>query len=125
VALASWILVIAVCVSLPAFLIAGWRKWMRHAPQRGIPAACALVGFILGSMSALIAVCSSLYASVRGGFAYYDPALLTIYRIGFLLALGGLISALGGLWKPNALRWYSPAVCIAMIMLWCIWMAGE
>jgi hypothetical protein len=76
-------------------------------------------------MSALIAVCSSLYASARGGFAYYDPKLITVYRAGFLLALGGLISGVGGVWRPNALRWYSPALSIAMIVLWCIWMSGE
>lgn len=90
-----------------------------------MPAVLALVGFILGSISALIAVCSSLYASARGGFRYYDPALITIYRTGFLLSLGGLASALGGLWKPNALRWYSPALSVCMILLWGIWMAGE
>src|ERR1051326_2799325 len=70
-------------------------------------------------------VCSSLYASVRGGFSYYDPALITIYRIGFLLASAGLIFALGGARRPTALRWYSPALSIAMILLWCVWMSGE
>lgn len=123
--MASWILATVVCVSLPMVLVGGWRKWTQQAPQQGIPSVLALVGFILGSMSALIAVGSSLYARVRGSFAYYDPALITIYRIGFLLALGGLISALGGVWRPNALRWYSPALSTAMILLWCIWMAGE
>jgi hypothetical protein len=47
-------------------LVGGWRKWTQQAPQQGIPSVLALVGFILGSMSALIAVGSSLYARVRG-----------------------------------------------------------
>ena len=85
----------------------------------------SLTGFALGSASALLAVGGILFAAASGGFRYYDPTLLTIYMIGLLLSLGGLVIALCGVWKPSALRWHAPILSLGMLFLWFVWAAGE
>jgi hypothetical protein len=44
----------------------------------------SLIGFTLASASGLLAVSSVLYAHAIGGFPFYDPRLLRIYRWGDL-----------------------------------------
>jgi hypothetical protein len=84
-----------------------------------------LAGFALASMSAVVAIGAGLYSVTTGGFLYYAPSLLMIYRIGLLLSLGGLAFGLGGVWKRNPLRWHAPALSIGMLLLWLFWASGE
>jgi hypothetical protein len=84
-----------------------------------------MAGFTLGTASALLAAGSILYAGATGGFPYYAPALLRIYKIGILLSLGGIAFGLGGIWKGNALRWHAAALPFGMLLLWVLWASGE
>lgn len=112
-------------IALPMVLITGWRRWLRRVPQQGLSGVLALAGFTLGSGSAVLAVGSIAYAMATGGFRYYAPAIIAIYRIGILLSLAGLAFAIGGVWKPNALRWQAPVLSFGMLLLWFIWASGE
>ena len=85
----------------------------------------SLAGFVLGSASALLAIGTILYAITTGGFRFYDPTLLKVYRAGLLLALGGLVFALVGVWNRNPLRWHAPALSLGMLVIWLIWVSGE
>jgi hypothetical protein len=120
-----WLLLVVEYVGLPAVLIAGWSRLLRHPGHPGGLAKVSLIGFLLGSASALLAVGSQLYAHWIGGFQYYDPPLLRIYRIGLLLSLCGLICAAIGAFRRNALRWYAPALSFGMFVLWFMWAVGE
>jgi hypothetical protein len=85
----------------------------------------SLAGFALGTASIVLAIGALLYAGARGGFRYYAPTLLTSYKVGVLLSLGGMAFALGGIWKRNALRWHAPALSIGMLLCWLFWASGE
>jgi 4-amino-4-deoxy-L-arabinose transferase-like glycosyltransferase len=49
----------------PIMLIWGWARWARLPKQRRVAAVLSLVGFILASASALLAVSSISYAHDR------------------------------------------------------------
>ncbi|HWF02503.1 MAG TPA: hypothetical protein VHA06_02400 [Candidatus Angelobacter sp.] len=76
-------------------------------------------------MSAALAIGAILYWIAIGGFRFYAPSLLVIYRFGFSLALGGFVLGLGGVWKRNPLRWYAPLLSLGMFLLWLLWASSE
>ena len=89
--------------------------------RRGTRTVCgvlSLIGFTFASLSCLLAVSSMLYANVTGGFAYYDPVLMRIYRCGFLLSLAGFGFGVSGIWQSNPLRWHAPACAVGMLIYW-------
>jgi len=75
--------------------------------------AVALLGFILASASALLAVSAMAYSLMRGGFPFYDPLLMRIFGVGGLLSLGGLVFGVGGAWRAKL----SAAVVIVFLAL--------
>lgn len=115
---------IAAYIVVPIVFITGWIRWRRR-PQGDPTLGISFIGFMLGSASALLAACSILIAFLGGGFRYYDPVLLQIYRIGILLSLGGLVCAAIGAFRRSILRWYAPILSLGMLALWFIWSAGE
>src|ERR1700722_7080666 len=83
----------------PIALIWGWARWVRLPKLRTVPSLLSLIGFVLATASALLAVSAVAYAFVVH-FPYYDPLLLRIYRLGVLLSLGGIVFGIGGVWRP-------------------------
>lgn len=115
---------IAAYIVVPLVFITGWIRWRRR-PQGDPTLGISFIGFVLGSASALLAVVSILVAFLGGGFRYYDPVLLQIYRIGILLSLGGLVCAAIGAFGRSILRWYAPGLSLGMLVLWFLWASSE
>jgi hypothetical protein len=113
------------CIGLAIVFIVGWRRWLRRSSPQGRLSALSLAGFTLGSASVVLAIGSIVYSMAVGGFRYYDPSLLTIYRIGILLSLLGLTMGLCGVWRSSALRWHALILSLGMLILWLVWVAGE
>jgi len=119
------VLIIAAYLSVPIVLISGWMRWWRRSETESLVSRFALAGFATGNASAALALGSFIYSLVIGGFPYWDPPLIRIYRVGLLLSLGAMVLSLGGVMRRNALRWHAPALSAGMVMLWVLWMAGE
>jgi hypothetical protein len=112
-------------IALPAIMISGWVRWAKRRTPRTLSGIFSLTGFILGTTSGLLAISSILYALMIGGFPYYDPFLLRIYRWGGLLSLAGIAFAISGAWRPNPLRWYAPACAAGTLLFWFMAATGE
>jgi len=56
--------------------------------------------------------------AVTHGFGWYDPLLLRGMLVGLLLSLGGILFGLGGVWRPNPLRWHAPISAVATLAFW-------
>lgn len=106
-------------VASPIVLVWGWLRWVRLPKLRTVPSTLSFAGFILATASALLAVAAMTYAQVHH-FPYYDPLLLRIFRCGALLSLGGIVFGIGGVWRPNSLRWHAPASAVCMLTFWII-----
>jgi hypothetical protein len=110
--------------AVPFITIWGWWRWTKLRQPRTLASDLSLIGFGLATLSALLAVITWIMASTRG-FAFYDPLLLAIYKVGLLLALGGMILGLSGLWRPGPLRWHAPLCSLAMLVFWFIAASSE
>jgi len=69
---------------------------------------------MFGTVTVALALGSLIYAHAIGGFPYYDPRLLRIYRWGTGLSLLGVVFGIGGVWRRSALRWHAPALSVGM-----------
>jgi|SRR5579863_3549284 len=108
----------------PVTLVWGWARWTVEREPRTFFSIVSLIGFILATTSALLAVASAGYALTHG-FRYYDPLLLRIFRRGFLLSLGGLLFGIGGVWRRSSLRWPAPISALGTLAFWVAAAAGE
>jgi hypothetical protein len=111
-------LIVGGIIGAPSLLVWGWVRWAQRPQPRSIVPILSFAGFLLATASGVLAVFSVMYSLTVGGFAYYDPRLMRIFRWGFLLSLAGLALGIGGVWRPSSLRWHSPASAIGTLMFW-------
>jgi len=109
----------------PLFIGWGWVRWQKAPRHFEWGSALSLAGFVLASAACLLGVGTAIYARVIGGFPFYDPRLLRIYRWGILLSLLGLVCAVGGIWHRNSIRWHAPVASLAMLVYWFLSAASE
>jgi hypothetical protein len=86
--------------------------------QRNLTSVLSLIGFLLASASALLALCAGVYAQAIQGFRYYDPVLLRVFRAGGLLSLGSIVFGSGGAWRRGSLRWHAPVAGLGSLAFW-------
>jgi hypothetical protein len=84
---------------LPALFISGWVRLSKDKNLGSTPRLFAVVGFSLATGSARLGLFTFLYARLIHSFPYYDPTLMRIYAFGSLLALAGVLSSVGGIWR--------------------------
>jgi hypothetical protein len=111
-------LFICIVVGIPVALVWGWLRWWKQAKARNLFSIMSLIGLSLATAAALLAVSTAIYAKAIGGFPFYDPTLLRIYRYGALLSLSGIVFSFAGLWGPSALRWHAPVCSVGTLMYW-------
>jgi hypothetical protein len=111
-------------LAAPVSLIWGWLRWQKLPMPRTAPSILSLTGFVLATVSGLLAVSTIAYAQIHR-FPFYDPLLLRIFRWGALLSAGGLVFGLAGVWRPSSLRWHAPASGFAMLIFWIVAASGE
>ena len=102
--------------------------WIRFAklPRLGTAGSVlSLIGLILATASAALAVSSIGYAVVIRGFQYYDPRLMRIFRWGIFLSLGGIVLGTGGIGKRTSPRWHVPVSGVCVLVFWIVAAEGE
>ena len=108
----------------PILLVWGWMRWSKGPRSQNVCAALSWVGFLFATVSAGLAIITVFTALVRP-FPFYDPVLLFIYRVAFLLAIPGMVAALAGIWKPGPLRWHAPLCVAGTTFFWLMMASGE
>ena len=108
----------------PVALILGWNEWVKAPKPKTISSIVSLVGFILASCSALLAVLTIAYANVHH-FGFYNPVLMRIFAFGILLSASGFCVSVGGAWRKSILRWPSLLSSLGMLAFWILATAGE
>ena len=113
--------VVVVLGGLAAWVIWGWKSWIRYRFETPSFGWLSVTGVSLASLSALLQIGSGTWAQFVE-FQFNDPVLLRIYFIGFWLALLGLISGLIGTVKDGSLRFKAPSLSAFLLLSW-IWHA--
>jgi hypothetical protein len=119
------ILVFGGFLAAPILLIWGWARWMHRPSQRDNSTILSLAGFLFTTASALLGVTAIAYSYSIGGFPYYDPRLLKIFRWGLLLSLIAVALSALGAGRPNSLRWHALGGSIATLLFWIVAIEGE
>lgn len=110
---------------VPVAAFTGLRRCIRARTELKWIFRPSLIGFGFGLAAVLLVPIAIAWGAGKGGFRYYDPALMRFFGIGLLLSLGGLIAGLVGTRKKNLLRWHAPVLSLGMLLLWWIWTLGE
>jgi hypothetical protein len=108
----------------PVLLICGWAQWRRQPKQRTVFSILSLVGIVLATTSALLAIAAIAYAQIHR-FPHQDPLLIKLYRVGMILSRSGLVFGIGGVWRPNSVRWYAPASALSTLAFWMLAATSE
>lgn len=103
----------------------GWIRWAKHPQPKTLYSILSLIAFTLGTLSALLAVSSMLYALMIGSFPYYDARLLRIFGWGGVLSIAGLVCAIGGVRESTSLRWHALGLSLGMLLFWWMSAMGE
>lgn len=114
-----------VLIASPNVILWGWVRWLRRSQPLSLMASLSLAGLALATASAVLAITSVLYARAVGGFPFFDPSLLRIYRWGAMLSLLGIGLAVIGVWKPNPVRWHALACAAGTLVFWIVAAEGE
>lgn len=119
------LLVAVLFVGVPVLLISGWFRWITRSQSRTAFSIISLVGFAIGTASVLLALSAFFYGQVYGGFPFYDPLLLAVYRVGLVISITGIIVGIAGVWRSNLLRWHAPLLSCSMLLFWFLMAIGE
>jgi O-antigen ligase len=109
----------------PIMLAWGWIRFAKLPRLGTVGSVLSLIGLILATASAALAVSSIGYAVVIRGFPYYDPRLMRIFRRGTFLSLGGIVLGTGGIGKRTSPRWHVPVSAVCMFVFWIVAAEGE
>jgi hypothetical protein len=105
-------------VGTPALLIWGWTRWPCRTRPLRVASVFSWIGLALATASALIYLRSASYAVVIGGFPFYDPVLMRIYRTGSLLSLVALMFGFAGAFTTGPVRWHAPVAAAGTLFAW-------
>lgn len=114
-----------VVAGLPIIFVWGWLRWYKRTGKQGLFSILSLIGFALATVSALLAAVTWGYAKATGGFPYYDPTLMSIYRYGALTSLAGIGVALAGVWRPGEVRWHALVCAVGTLLYWLLLASTE
>ena len=110
--------VLCIYVALPVAILSGWIHWARQPKSLTTFSALSIVGFFLATCSVLLAFGGLLYAHAIGGFPFYDPRLMRLYRWGGHLSLAGIVLGIVGCFRRSTLRWYAPVCSVGAFIYW-------
>jgi hypothetical protein len=117
--------VVCIWVGLPVAIFIGWGRWFRSNKSLSFLSLASVFAFGLATCSVLLAASSLVYAHAIGGFPFYDPRLMRVYRWGLLSSLAGVVLGLTGCWGRNTLRWYAPMCSSGAFVFWFVSAMGE
>jgi len=126
--LESFLLLLTAClfyVPIPVAIVWGWVRWLRNMHPRSAASLLSLAGLGFATSSELLLIFTTIYAHKIGGFPFYDPMLLRIYRWGGILSLAGIVFGIAGAFRPNPIRWLAPACAVGMFLFWGMLAMGE
>ena len=110
---------------IPAGIVWGWVRYFAKPTKLTMAFAFSLIGFGLTTASAMLVAGAAVYSGMVGGFQFYDPRLIKVFRVGALLTGLSVLTSLVGIWKKNPLRWFASICSTGMGIAWFYLMLAE
>jgi len=104
----------------PVMLVWGWIRWAKRPKLRTMPSILSLLGFILTTTSATLAVSCLVYDHLHPNprFATFYPLLWNMVRCGVLTSFAGILFSVVGVWRKSSLRWHAPVCALGTLAFW-------
>jgi hypothetical protein len=117
----SWFIVFVLAyLEGPIILVWGWLRWSSRRPRLWtISSTLSLIGLALSSASAFLGLWTIGYAC-SGGFELKYDFFFRVVTKGFILSLGAMLFALGGIWRKSSLRWFAPSSSLGVFAFWLV-----
>jgi hypothetical protein len=109
---------VVIYIGLPALMIWGWKWWARDKHPQSLFSILSVISLGFATAACMLSIATMIYARAIGGFPFYDPRLLAIYRWGLLLSLAGMLFGIGGAFRKGPLRQIAPISAAVMLMFW-------
>jgi hypothetical protein len=122
---AFFVLLLASYFAVPVLIVWGWIRYFSKQDKLKTFPLISCVGLALATASGFLVVGTAVFARVTGGFAYYDPGLKWVFRLGILLTAASIVLSLIGIWRKSSLRWHAPTCSIGMAVIWLYLFAAE
>lgn len=119
------VLILGAYLGAPTFLIWGWVMWIGHPEERNRSTVISFAGLLLATASGLLAVSAVTYSVWTGGYRYYDPRLLRIFRWGLSLSLTGVVLSALDTGRRNLIRWHALCSSIGTLLFWLVAIEAE
>src|SRR5208282_1172219 len=100
---------------VPPIMIWGWYRWWRGRTTKTAGQLVSLTGFLLSTVSVLLAVALYLLPSAAGSS---DQASEFISFLGMRVALAGIPFSIVGTGWPGPLRWHALACSLLIPFFW-------
>jgi hypothetical protein len=116
----SDIVLFVLCGVVPAVMVWGWVRWIRRNQARTVFLILSRIALVSATTSALLALASVLYyRSIPGRIFVPDPMpAIIVERAGAALALIATATAIGGVMRPNLLRWHALVGALGALFFW-------
>jgi hypothetical protein len=109
----------------PIMLAWGWIRFAK-LPRLGTGGSIfSLIGLILATASAVLAISSIAYAAANRGFPYHDPRLTRILLWGIFLSLGAIFLGTVGVGPRTSPLWHAPVSGACLLIFWIVATLGE
>jgi hypothetical protein len=105
-------------IGLPALMVWGWTRWAKDKQPQSLFSILSAISLAFASAACMLSIATFIYARVIGGFPFYDPRLLAIYRWGIDLSLAGTCFGIGGAFRKGPLRQVAPISAGVMLIYW-------
>ncbi len=103
---------------LPVMLVWGWVRWCKRPKLKTMPSIISLVGFILATASAALAVSSLVYAHFLHFSDGLDPVLYRMFGSGMWISFAGILFSVSGACWQSSLRWHAPVCAVGTLAFW-------
>jgi hypothetical protein len=103
----------------PISLIWGWARWARRPKSWSIPSLISFAAFIAASASAALGLLT-IIVGISGVFERHYDVFYRVVDLGMLISTIGILAAIGGIWRRNALQWHALASAVATLGFWAV-----
>jgi hypothetical protein len=83
-----------------------------------VPSTLSFVGFVLATVSGILAISSLVYARFLHFSGGFNLVLYRMFGSGVWISIAGALFSVSGMWRQSSLRWFALICALATLAFW-------